>query len=232
MTYKIISSMELSTLLNKTKFSVHKLSLAEYRILSFLVIRSNHKEGNGYKCWPSHDDITAHTSCVSKTITRAIKKLSADGWITYRVGIGAKNASTYYIEAEKIISAYLASDTSNKRPEGIVARTNAGESKPKEIKRNTSGLMQGKEKPVPVQKEKPIAKAVQSAKDSVIIDHVQKHRSDRFNWIVEAVCFVNGQQEMRELYFDKSDYPDQDEVKVLAVTGYKHYGEHAEISPF
>lgn len=145
---KTITSMELLTLLNRTKQSVHNLTGSEFRILSYLITCSNHSSGDGYKCWPSHSTISAYTGATSRTITTSIKKLSSDGWITYIQGRAQNSSSKYYIEASKIIDFYLMSDSSNRRPDGFVMSTNINSDRQTKAQhqRNTSGLKQNMQK--------------------------------------------------------------------------------------
>jgi DNA-binding MarR family transcriptional regulator len=145
---KKISPMELTTLLNRTKVSVSKLTVHEHRLLSFLLARVNKDRlaTHGYLAWPGTDEIIDYTDISKSTIERLRKTLVAAGWVQYTPGHGAGSSNHYYINGQRIYDAYVASG--NKPPEGTVYATNVQEKPKKQHERNKSGLKQGKVTPV------------------------------------------------------------------------------------
>jgi DNA-binding MarR family transcriptional regulator len=143
---KTISPMELSTLLSKSKDSCINLSLAEFRVLTYLLACANIKDGEGYKCWPSTETISEHTGIHIKTIEKVRKSLVDNGWMQYKPGKGKGNCNTYYINGFKIVECFMQSG--NPRPKGAIAASVKIELKePRE--RNTNGLKRGKTTPKP-----------------------------------------------------------------------------------
>lgn len=156
---KPISAMELTTLLNKTKFLVSDLTVYEHRFLSFLLARVNRLKmsTHGYLAWPGTDEIIEYTGISRPTIERVRKTLVQKNWMQYIPGKGPGSSNHYYVNAQKIVDAYVQSGFD--RPESIVLPTilEDKEAAKKQHKRNTEGLMKGKEKPI-VQKiqDKPV----------------------------------------------------------------------------
>jgi hypothetical protein len=147
---KTISPMELSTLLCKSNDSCVNLSLAEFRVLTYLLACANTKDGEGYKCWPSTDAISEHTGIHIKTVEKVRKTLVDNGWMQYKSGKGKGNCNTYYVNGFKIVECYIKSG--NERPKGAIAAANL--EAPKKVRdRNIKGLKRGKSTPV---QEKPV----------------------------------------------------------------------------
>jgi DNA-binding MarR family transcriptional regulator len=151
---KTISPMELSTLLCKSKDSCVNLSLAEFRVLTYLLACANIKDGEGYKCWPSTETISEHTGIHIKTIEKVRKSLVDSGWMQYKPGKGKGNCNTYYVNGFKIVECFMQSG--NPRPKGVIAASVKIDPKePRE--RNTSGLKQGNVAPKPSKEKTPSA---------------------------------------------------------------------------
>ena len=148
--------MELTTLLNRSKDSVIKLTAHEFRMLSFLLGRVNKDKlpTHGYLAWPGTDSIIEFTGLSKPTIERCRKSLVSAGWMQYTPGHGAGSSNHYYINAQKIVDSYVASGW--KRPEGLIYTTHVQEKPKKAHKRNTDGLKQNKAKT----EQKPIVQDV------------------------------------------------------------------------
>jgi DNA-binding MarR family transcriptional regulator len=155
---KKTSPMELTTLLNRTKFSVSKLTPNEHRFLSFLLARVNKDKlsTHGYLAWPGTDEIIEYTGLSKPTIERLRKSLVAAGWMQYTPGHGAGSSNHYYINGERIVSAYA--ETVGKPFDGEPYATNVQERPKKAHKRNTEGLKKGKTAPEPTKLVAPPSK--------------------------------------------------------------------------
>lgn len=146
----VISSMELSTLLNKSKACLHNLTLAEFRIVTYLLSCANTKDGHGYKCYPSTETIAECCGIHSSTVEKLRPKLVKAGWFQYVQGRGAKNCNTYFVNGFKIVEIYMLSG--HKRPAGIIAPTVLSEeATKKKPKKNKENLSQNQQKETPVQ---------------------------------------------------------------------------------
>jgi hypothetical protein len=151
--------MELTTLLNRSKDSVLNLTVYEFRFLSFLLARVNKDKlsTHGYLAWPGTDQIIEFTGLSKPTIERSRKTLVSAGWMQYTPGHGAGSSNHYYINASKIISAYVASGYD--APDKEIYATVVQEKAKKQHKRNTDNLVQNKKakqeekSPEPVQDE-------------------------------------------------------------------------------
>lgn len=145
---KTISPLELSSLLNKSKQSCHNLSLAEYRVLTYLLACANIKDGEGYKCWPSTDTISEHTGIHTKTVEKVRKSLVDNGWMQYIPGKGKGNCNTYYVNGFKIVECSNKSGVPS--PKGIIAPTKLPSATTKKVAKNQDNLVQNqKAKPEP-----------------------------------------------------------------------------------
>lgn len=147
MTEKTISSMELLTLLSKSKSCFHNLSLAEYSLLGRLLAHANTEDGHGYKCWPSTDTLAELTGMHPSTIEKVRTALVKSGWMTYAQGKGKGNSNTYYINGFKVVEVYMQSGYP--RPKGTIAVTDMQDKKvDKKEAKNKKNLKQGTATPV------------------------------------------------------------------------------------
>lgn len=156
--------MELATLLSKTKHSIADLAQTEFRFLSFLLARVNRGKipTHGYLAWPGIDMIIEYTALGDTTIQKVRKTLKEKGYLQIVSGKGPKSSNHYYINAQKIIDGAVKSgENAPKYPAAPTVIESQEESK-KQHKRNTIGLMIGKDKPEVVQKpvDKPISKPI------------------------------------------------------------------------
>jgi hypothetical protein len=153
--------MELTTLLNRSKQSVLNLSVYEFRFLSFLLARVNKDRlpTHGYLAWPGTDQIIEFTGLSKPTIERTRKTLVSAGWMQYTPGHGAGSSNHYYLNASKIVGAYVASGYD--APDKAIYETHVQEKARKPHERNTSGLKQGKTTPKATEEKTPTASAKQ-----------------------------------------------------------------------
>lgn len=157
-----MTSMELTTLLNRIKQSVSNLTASEFRMLSYLLTRVNNSKitTNGYSSWPSTQSISDFTGLSTPTIERSRKTLVQAGWMQYVPGNGPGNSNTYYINAQKIVDCVAMSG--EKASEKAIAKTIMIEKDKAKRANNPSGLVQNKDKPKEIQKvvDKPVSKPI------------------------------------------------------------------------
>lgn len=97
--------MGLLTLLHKSANADINLIASEIRLLSVLITYVN-KDKAGYEAWPSTEILTNKSGLSERTLERAKKSLVKGEWITIQSGKREGKANHYFINAEKIVSAY------------------------------------------------------------------------------------------------------------------------------
>lgn len=142
---KLTSSMELLTLFHKTDFEVTKATVYCHKLLSVLLTFVNHDVSQGYKAWPATDLLKRRTGMGKTSLTKYRKALLDAGLLLQIVpNAGPGRSCIYYINADLIKElARKAGATVSDRPVGQAVLPEVREIH----KRNTSGLMKGKEAP-------------------------------------------------------------------------------------
>ncbi len=133
-----ITPMELLNLFHKSDSEFVGLSIADQKLLSVLITFINVDLSKGYKAWPNNETIKKRTGLGDTVITGGRKRLLSAGWLlSMEDAKGPGKSIVYYINAQKIIDVAKMSGSDSSKREVAEKPTH---------KRNTSGLLQNKNK--------------------------------------------------------------------------------------